>query len=281
MNLPESPTNTVGLIGSEMHSSSNAAEQQSAAIAATESYQPAVRRGRNGTLQFDIISDVNSNLYVHPLDRTATVVVNPVLFPNANFADRRQSDRNRSSGNLHLPAGQSLPESTPRTRNELETYAAREDQNSGRQTSGRSTTPPPHYPVRTIMEAVRKTNGQVEGLDIAPNRVPLVANWLLSVEETSDNWTRNRILRRYQREQGLVRPRELLASCTNEEQIETLTQHMEADDSNSRLVASLFAQRVSDTGEQLISLGFAYQRRLKRLSRSTRRPERNLAQCPM
>jgi hypothetical protein len=187
MDTPESPTNTVGLIGSEMRSSNNTTVQQTAAITATDSYQPAVRHGRNGTLQFDIISDVNSNLYAHPLDRTSTVVVNPVLFPNASFADRKHSDRIRSSGNLHLPAGQSLPESTLRIHNEHETYAVRENKNLVSQTEGRPTTPPPQYPVKTIMEVVRKTNGQVEGLNTAPNRVPVVANWLLS---TNENWTK-------------------------------------------------------------------------------------------
>ena len=65
MDTPESPTNTVGLIGSKMRSESSnnttVTAQQTAAITATDSYQPAVRHGRNGTLQFDIISDVNSN----------------------------------------------------------------------------------------------------------------------------------------------------------------------------------------------------------------------------
>jgi hypothetical protein len=100
------------------------------------------------------------------------------------------------------------------------------------------------------MEAVRKTNGQVEGLDIAPNRVPVVANWLLS---TNDNWTKNKLLRLYgtPREDGLIRPRELLASG-NEEQIALLTQRMEADDSNAKLVGKLYAQQVQNTGQRLL-----------------------------
>ena len=37
MDTPESPTNTVGLIGSEMRSSNNTTVQQTAAITATDS----------------------------------------------------------------------------------------------------------------------------------------------------------------------------------------------------------------------------------------------------
>jgi hypothetical protein len=39
-------------------------------------------------------------------------------------------------------------------------------------------------------------------------------------------------------------------------------------------------RRSSDTGEQPISLGFAYRKRLKRLSRSTKRPERTFGETP-